>query len=135
PPARAISADGQSAAVIMVRSNGSTDPVQLTLAAPPGFSGPVGSLAQYNPNFLDGSSGRTSGQLSIPTLPPASCDSGGNCIFLALLWAPTSMSGSPTSQPLSITATQDGVQIQATIQLQPPPLVLVHGLWSSAAEA
>src|SRR5207237_2828358 len=33
------------------------------------------------------------------------------------------------------TATQDGVQIQATIQLQPPPLVLVHGLWSSAAEA
>jgi pimeloyl-ACP methyl ester carboxylesterase len=140
PLASAISADGQSAAVIVVSSADSTDPVQLTLSGPPGFSGALGSLSPYDSNFLNK---QPSGTNPL-TVNSHYCDSNNNCFFLALLWAPQGMSGglraAPTTNafapvPLTIVATQASSSPQATILLQPPPLVLVHGIWSSAAQA
>jgi len=138
PAASAISVDGQSAAVVMVSSADPSDPVRLTLSAPVGFSGSLGLLAHYDPNFLTGSPAGTDQPLELSK--PDYCDSQGNCIFLALLWAPTNLQGglpsSPNSPvPVTITATQSASSYQTGILLQPPPLVLVHGLWSSAAEA
>ena len=132
-PAAAISADGQSAAVIAVTSGDAIDPVEFELSAM-GFSGAMGSLALYDPNFLNASSGPNSGNKSITVEAPTSCDSAGDCTFLALLWAPNSMSGSAQPIPLTVTATQGtSTKVQTEIQLQPPPLVFVHGIWSNAA--
>jgi pimeloyl-ACP methyl ester carboxylesterase len=144
--ASAISADGQSAAVIVVTSTNATDPVQLTLSAQPGFSGlPIGSLSLYDPNFLTGASQQATGNTSLSIAPnPDYCDASGNCVFLALLWAPSTMSGGILSSAtsifapvqLTITATQGTSNpTQTSILLQPPPLVLVHGIWSNAEQA
>ncbi len=141
PAASSISADGQSAAAIVFRSTDANDSVQLTLAGPAGFSGAIGSLSTYDPNFL---SEQASGTTSLTVGSPDYCDDQGNCIFLALLWAPASMSGgleSPTggyaAVPLTVTASQgtsNPPQEQANILLQPPPLVLVHGLWGKPGD-
>ena len=150
PPATAISADGQSAAVIMIQSH-SSDSVVLDLSASPSTVG-IGSLTQYDTAYLSESSpsAGTAGPVTISsTSPGSSCNpdplypSQMDCVFLALLWSPASMpgggavssSGTYQSILLTITALQDSTTLQATISLQPPPLVLVHGLWSSAAEA
>ncbi len=139
PAATAISADGQSAAVIMIRSN-SSDPVQLNLSAS-GFTAGIGGLTQYNADYLDNPSPGRGNQLPINSPSLGSCNpeaSNPGCVFLALLWAPDSMPSAGAasgSVPLTIKATQDNSAIQTTIFLQPPPLVLVHGMWSSAAKA
>lgn len=141
PAAGAISADGQSAAAIVVWSNTGSVPIQLSVAGPPGFTGAIGSLSAYDPNFL---SGQPTGTTSLQLGSSNYCDSQGNCVFLALLWAPPTMSGGIpfavtngyAPVPLTITATQGAsTSAQTTIFLQPPPLVLVHGIWSSADQA
>ena len=71
-----------------------------------------------------------------------------DCTFLALLWAPSSMpyspgdllSLTPEDVKLKVTLIQndtngDPVTVSNYALLEPPPLVLVHGVWSSAAEA
>jgi pimeloyl-ACP methyl ester carboxylesterase len=143
PLADGLAADGMSAAVVVVQSN-SKAPVSLTLTAPTlgaTGTGPFGSLAPIVPNYLSNPS--PSGTTELSPISPTSCDSDNNCTFLALLWSPAVMPGGGavsslggyTPIPLLITATQASTSDQATILLQPPPLVLVHGIWSSAAQA
>ena len=133
-PAWGLAADGRSAALITINSNDVSDPVQITLSAS-GFSGALGSLGQYDPNFLNESSEAILGNTSVMVYPDPSCENQDNCNFLALLWAPDGLSGSAVSQPvqLTLTVTQGmSAPLQWTVELLPPPLVLVHGLWSSA---
>lgn len=133
-PASGISADGQSAALIAFSSNDKNTPVQINLSAT-GFSGAIGSLALYDPNFLNESSAAALANTSLTVQSPTLCDNDGNCTFLALLWAPDTMSGVSQQVPLTITATQGTSTLALPILLQPPPLVLVHGIWSSAGQA
>ncbi len=146
PPAVAISADGRSAAVVMIRSR-SSSAVQLNVAAS-GLSDAVGSLTTYYPGYLINPSPGAKTQVTIDsTSAGTSCNPDPlnpnqmNCIFLALLWSPAGMPASVLSSgvyrpiPLTVAAMQDTIQIQTTILLQPPPLVLIHGVWSNAAEA
>ena len=63
-------------------------------------------------------------------------DRDGNFTFLALLWAPGSLPAPDVSSAfLNVTATQFGAPTQqASIALEPPPLLLVHGIWSNAKD-
>lgn len=145
PPAAGLSADGISAVAMVVQSN-SDDPVSLQLTAP-GFagSGSVGGLTPYNSAFL--SSPQSSSATDLTLYAPNYCDSDGSnrtCTFLALVWAPNTMplgqgdlqNGTFYNVPLAINA-QQGVlpPITLPIILEPPPVVLVHGIWSSAEDA
>jgi hypothetical protein len=87
-----ISADGESAALIVFTSSDTADPVQIDLSAT-GFSGAMGTLASYDPNFLNESSPAGPANTSLNIQSPTFCDNDGNGIFLALLWAPNTMSG------------------------------------------
>ena len=149
PAVTAIAADGMSAAVIVIGSNSSA-PVKLTLSTPanPLVAGALGSLAPYAPDYLTNpapTSGNTTLIIQEPS-SPSSCGGQGNpdCIFLALLWAPLTMPLSATNLqslplppvPIEVTATQTDQSVTSTaaggLALQPPPLVLVHGLWSDS---
>jgi pimeloyl-ACP methyl ester carboxylesterase len=70
------------------------------------------------------------------TAPTSGPDAAGNYVFLALLWAPAAMPKLPLVT-LAVTTTQQGQSAtsQASIALEPPPLLLIHGIWSSAAGA
>ncbi len=141
PPATSVAADGKSAAVIVYRSK-SSQPVQFNISA----SGPVppsntaaGSLGQYDANFLKSPSPVQSNAQSYPVnTPAAGPDAAGVYTFLALLWAPSSMPAG-ISFPVvtvAVTATQrQATSSPASIEIQPPPLLLVHGIWSSAWDA
>ena len=140
PPATSLAADGRSAVVLAYQSD-SFQPVTFTLSAigiglSPGTV--VGSLGQFDPNYL-ASPNPPGGnlrdyQVTTPTYGP---DAGGNYTFLVLLWGPNAMPA-PNAAPvidLAVTATQQGrtETRQAFIALEPPPLLLVHGIWSNAA--
>jgi hypothetical protein len=135
PAAWGLSADGQSAVVIMVSSTDANDPVQLTLTGPSGFSGAIGSLSLYDPNFLNE---QLSGTASLTVGSPNFCDDQGNCIFLSLLWAPATMSGGTIvpatkgyfSVPLTITATQGGSNsAQSTMITNPRGIFVPAAGW------
>jgi pimeloyl-ACP methyl ester carboxylesterase len=143
PSATGLAADGESAAVVVVQSSLNA-PVTLTLTAP-GLSssatGPFGSLAMFDQDYLSNPS--PSGTTDLANVQPASCDSNNNCVFLALLWAPPTI---PVSEAnlngggffpvtLNLTATQGSNSVQSSLTLEPPPLLLVHGVWSNAAAA
>ena len=131
PSASSLSADGKSAAVVVYRS-ASQDPVKLDLGA-----NSSSRLSSYDPNFLISPSPGGSTNLDVPT--PTYCDNTGTCFFLALLWGPDSFpvsasdlaAGAFPNVPLTVTASvSSGKPVQATLELMPPPVVLVHGLWS-----
>jgi pimeloyl-ACP methyl ester carboxylesterase len=141
--ANALSADGLSAAVIVVRSISAAN-VTLSLAAQEGpqpVLSPFGSLAPFASDFLSNPSppnGKS--QTSLPPIPASSCDldpmGRQECFFLALLWAPIAMPPDPARAgvQLTVTAKQNAnPDSAATLVLMPPPLLLVHGLWSSAS--
>ncbi len=144
PPASALAADGVSAAVVVVQSTSSA-PISLSLAAPSYTGiGSIGTLAPYTSSFLNYPAPNGTTALSPIEPTDTSCESDGNmCTFLALLWAPATLpvnqanltAGSFVSLPLNVTATQGSNSATFSIMLQPPPLLLVHGLWSSAAQA
>jgi pimeloyl-ACP methyl ester carboxylesterase len=147
PTATGLAADGVSAAVVVIESNSSA-PVSLTLTAP-SFSGTgsVGFLTAYDPNYA--SNPQSSGLTQLSSISPAvqvtNPDATCTCTFLALLWAPPNMpvssadlsTGNFQSVTLNLSATQPpyAIPAQAGIVLQPSPLVLVHGVWSSASQA
>ena len=141
PTATSLAADGESAVVAAFKSK-SPQPVTFALSATgtAQLSGAgVGSLGQFDPNYLaypNPPGGNVqSYKVAIPTWGP---DAGGNYVFLALLWGPGAMPV-PNVLPmvnLAVTATQQGQGTwQSSITLEPPPLLLVHGIWSSAVAA
>ncbi len=128
PAATAFSADGRSAVLVAVNSN-SQSPVTFTVNA--------GRLTSFSKNYLLTSVAGS--QTSLPVMPALSpCDAAG-CVYLALLWPPDEMpanAGSPPAVPITVQATQNSIALQsATITLRPPPVLFVHGIWSSAAQA
>jgi pimeloyl-ACP methyl ester carboxylesterase len=142
PTAIGLSADGISAAVVVIRST-SNAPVALTLSAP-GLTCPCagtasfGSLAPYTATFLSNPVPSGTTQL---TVSPYITNLDGTYTFLALLWSPPTMpvptadlqSESFQGVGLNVSATQASITTQTSITLQPPPLLLVHGIWSSPA--
>ena len=140
PAATRLAADGESAVVLAYQSK-FPQPVTFAVSAsgtglPSGTA--VGSLGQFDANYLvspNPAGGNVQRyQVEKPTSGP---DAGGNYVFLALLWSPSAM---PVPNVplvnLTVAATQALNQtVQASIALEPPPLLLVHGIWSSAAGA
>jgi pimeloyl-ACP methyl ester carboxylesterase len=149
PGASSLAADGLSAVVLVYTGTPQDDPeddpqdqgdVTFALSAT-GTGSPLGALAPFDPNYLTSPSpvGPSAGNqaLDVP-VNTGQCDSTGTCTFLALLWGPSTMP--PDLLPyntLTVTATQSGADSnpQASVDIVPPPVVLVHGIWSSAADA
>jgi pimeloyl-ACP methyl ester carboxylesterase len=139
PVATGLAADGKSALVLAYNSTSSAATTFSVSARGSGVSSgtTVGTISAFDPNYLV--SPTPSGSSSA-TLQPYSCDQFGNCTFLALLWAPAVMpnpDASPAEVNLTLTATQPGAANSPTysVQLVPPPLLLVHGLWDDATNA
>jgi len=159
PAASGLAADGSSAIAVVVHSNSSASP-NLSLKGSGTVSGPIaglpiGSLTPFSSDYLINP--QPGSQTSLTGLTPvdsstcnADTDKAGtsSCIFLGLLWAPTAMPYSASDLQtltaedvtLTVTGTQpntDGSPLTyaKSATLQPPPLVLVHGVWSSPAQA
>ena len=128
PTATAFSADGRSAVLLVVKSMN-----QLAVT----FSASAGSITAYKRDFLLNERVGSTVPMTVST-PTVPCDSTG-CVYLALLWPPAAMpanAGFPPSVQVEVSATQGGVSLPpATIKLQPPPVLFVHGIWSSANAA
>ena len=134
PAATSIAADGQSAVVLAFRSQ-SSQPVTFSLLNP----GTGLSFGDFDPSYLVAPSPtvNSAGSFTVaPQLPGP--DATGNYIFLALLWAPNTL---PSPGAPLVTASLQAKQLgqttvsQSFISLKPPPLVFVHGVWSSASGA
>src|ERR1039457_1370901 len=127
--ANSIAADGISAAVAVYQSN---------FAAPVTFQASSGGgvlVSAYDPNYLTNPSSSGSSQVVVtPT-----CNVYGSCLALALIWPPEFLPFSTfqltqntlPALGISVPATQSGVSTPGALGLYPPPLLLVHGIWSS----
>ncbi len=141
PAATSVAGDGESAVVLSYKSTSSQPVTFDVLANGIGLSAgtAVGSLGPFDSNYL-ASPNPASGNVQdyTVTAPTYGPDAAGNYWFLALLWAPNAMPV-PNVFPLvslAVTATQPGGPTeQASVALEPPPLLLVHGVWSDAAAA
>ena len=139
-PAQSLAADAESALVLVYKS-GSPQPVTFNLSTPgtslpPGAS--AGSLAALQSTFL--TTPQPTAGVATLLVPNASFgpDVNGNYYFLALLWAPPAMPIADTFPVVQLlaAATQAGQPVaRAPINLEPPPLLLVHGIWASAGSA
>ena len=139
PPAASLAADGQSAVVLVYRSK-SSQPVKLDVSASgAGLSGSVGYLGSFDSNYLTRPNPAIGNVQSFPVNAPTSGpDAAGVYTFLALLWAPNSVpaQGFFPAVDLTVTGTQwEMMPEQASIEIQPPPLLLVHGIWSDSEAA
>jgi len=157
PGAAGLAADGVSAAAIVYTSF-SSQPVTFTLTGTSTNSGDapggsIGGLTSFDPNYPSNPQSGSLAPIQVATpLDATTCNSStdqagtSNCTFLALLWAPATMPYSDadllalTPEPitLTVTATQNdanGVQgsTSSSALLEAPPVVLVHGVWDSAA--
>lgn len=126
PGAGALAADGVSAAVAVYNSPSSA-PVTFSLHA----DSPA-ALSPYDASFL---SNPQPGVASQVTVQPAFCTN--ECTFLALVWAPQAMPASASDRAsrlfiAEVTATQSGDSAQSELRVVPPPLAMVHGLWSDS---
>jgi pimeloyl-ACP methyl ester carboxylesterase len=141
PNATGLVADGVSAVALVFQTTDLSDPVTFSVQAPGGLTSPAFSLTPYDPNYLTNPAPGTATQsLALtPNCPPTST----SCYLIALLWGPPNMplssgdlaAGTFHSVQLTVTATQGATQYPASVTLEPPPLLLVHGVWSSAEEA
>ncbi len=140
PSANSLAADGESAVVLAYQSR-SSQPVTFHFSASGVGIAPgcCGSLGDYDPDYLGSPNPVTGGVQMYTVNTPHGPDAAGNYTFLALLWAPAVMpvpNASPAVIGLDVTATQTGGPTgHAFISLEPPPLLLVHGIWASAAES
>jgi hypothetical protein len=155
PMAGGIVADGQSAALITFQSNSSSNCISTTqapslslsvgqpggVAYPSSLNSQVGSLGDWSAQYLYSPSPPAPGVTQITMTPAGQDPTTGNCLYLALYWAPAQLPMSVSNPnialnslqdlPITITASQGSMTLQQTISLYPPPLLLVHGIWSS----
>ena len=118
--AAGLVADQTSAAIAIVQTSNCT--ADVTLSADNGVG-----LLPYDPKFLIEAPGAGGSSL---TIPAASFVKVGNVYFAAaLVQAPSVPLSYLIAKPVTVTAKQNAVQEQTTLALQPPPVVLVHGLW------
>jgi pimeloyl-ACP methyl ester carboxylesterase len=120
--AAALEADNTSAAIAIVQTSGCTADVKLT-------TDNGTTLLPYDPTFL--TKAPSIGGTGL-TIPATSLVKIGNTFYgAALVQAPIGSRHS-VSDPVSVTATQNGTAT-ATMGLDIPPVVLVHGLWGDAS--
>ena len=139
-PAQSLAADGESA-VVLVYKSASPQPVTFNLSTP-GTTLPsgasAGSLGAFVSTFLTAPQ-PTAGVVSLPVAQANfGPDAQGNYYFLALVWAPDAMpiaGAFPVVQLLATASQSAQAAAQASINLEPPPLLLVHGIWESAESA
>ncbi len=113
--AKALSADSTSAAIYLLETPSNAS-VTFTVNS-------AATLLPYADNFL--------------TTPPASGQSSvtvsnliqAGSIYYAPVLVQGPLSGYSSNSTISISATQNGTQTNASLALTIPPLVLVHGLW------
>ena len=136
PSATGIVADGVSAALVVLKSN-SNSPVTFTLSTP-GYLVPEATISTYDPNYLKTQQTGSTEPLTLqaPTFscaPPTE-----TCTYFALM-GPSQMPYSLQPLTIQVTASQaasgnkPAASTTGALLLEAPPLVLVHGLWSSAA--
>jgi pimeloyl-ACP methyl ester carboxylesterase len=119
--ATALAADGTSAAIVLF---------QVPTTAPVTFTTSIGTtLLQYDPKFLTYAP-QTSGGKSL-IVPSAKIITVGSALYAAaLIQAPPAGVTPNYATPITITAQQQGGQVQqAYLPLVPPPVLLLHGLW------
>jgi pimeloyl-ACP methyl ester carboxylesterase len=139
PTATQLAADGISAVPLVFQSI-SADPVTFSISANVAGSpmnSPVGSLTQFDANYLKTPTPPADNSAQQVTVSSPSCDAG-LCTFIALLWGPSKLPQAILPKiDIAVTATQpDAPQaLHSNISLMPPPLLLVHGVWSSADQA
>jgi pimeloyl-ACP methyl ester carboxylesterase len=119
--AAGLVADQASTAIAVVQTSNCT--ADVTISADNGVG-----LLPYDPKFLTEAPG--AGAPASVTIPAASFVKVGEVYFAAaLIQAPAVPNSYLISKPITVTATQNKVEKQTTMALQPPPVVLVHGLW------
>jgi pimeloyl-ACP methyl ester carboxylesterase len=150
PGAAGLAADGISA-IALVYQSATSDPVNFSISAT-GFTTEIGTLGPYADNYLSLPSSGSGQQLTVQSpLNAGDCVAGSTtpCIFLALYWAPSQMPVLPANLAVgnfqNVLVTVQASQtpssgtspdtVSDSIPLEPPPLVLVHGIWSSASQA
>jgi hypothetical protein len=139
PGAAFLAADGNSAVMLVLQS---TSPAAVTFSLSATgtniLSGTaVAALSLFDPTYLSNPNAPGSSAQPVavdgPTYGP---DSNGLYTFLALLWGAKQIP--VPSVNLAVTAAQQGATSNpppVSITLVPPPLLLVHGIWSSADAA
>jgi len=121
--AKGLNADNTSAAIAIVQTNDATDDVTLTAT-----NGAV--LLPYDPKFLTTAPGTGSASL---TIAPGNFTRVGSVYFAAaLVQAPAVGAAYNVLTPVAVTAGQKAATQQAAMDLDIPPVVLVHGLWGDA---
>jgi pimeloyl-ACP methyl ester carboxylesterase len=115
--ARGIVADDTSAAIVLFAS---ATPGDVSLAT---ANGAV--LLPYSPDFLN-----TAPASGAPTLRVRTAlFPDGRYYGAALLQAPPLGAMRSFATPITITASQGTLTVETALQLLPPPVILVHGLW------
>ena len=126
----AMSADGSSAVVLELNSALAKTPVT--------FQTTYGTLTPFHSDYITNPMPGNSPTLSVKN-EDFPCTTVPRCTYLGLLWPPEGIPPNSLNSPrldVKVTAAQAGVAINdATITLQPPPVLFIHGIWSSAAEA
>ncbi|HEY2446903.1 MAG TPA: hypothetical protein VGI20_14300 [Rhizomicrobium sp.] len=113
--ANALSADGASAAVLLLKTS-SNSSVTFTVNN-------AATLLPYADTFLTTAPMTGQASLTVTSLIQIGTD----YYAPALVQGP--LGGYSTNNTISVTAAQDGTNTNATLALVIPPLALVHGLW------
>lgn len=122
--AKGLNADNTSAAIAIVETSNAAADVTLT-----GTNGTA--LLPYDPQFL--TKAPASGGTASLTIPAANFIQVGSVFFAAaLVQAPAVGATYDVLKPITISAAQNATLKQATMDLDIPPVVLVHGLWGDA---
>ncbi len=135
-----MSADGLTALVVVLRTS-SDQPVTFSVtgdaAAPQGAT-----LGPWDRLYLSDPQPVRQAQVTVnsPTIACRHYIENG-CTFIVLLWAPDKMipdaAGFGSAAQFTVTASQlnSTSNVDAKVYVVPPPVVLIHGIWSSAAES
>jgi hypothetical protein len=125
--ASGITADRAAALVVALQTNETSEPLALTINN-------EATLVIYDPDYRNYPPLAGSQTLTIQPSQFSSCD-GQPCV-LAIVQAPDVEKVGPgggypdLTQPLTLTAQiGNNPPAQATVQLDPPPIILIHGLW------
>jgi hypothetical protein len=136
--AESFSADGVSAVLVSIPSADKVSPVTLKVN-----NSNAAKLSTFTRNYLTSSSSAiaATAELTLGANDLQCIDDlelGERCFFLALLWpsdglpASRNVSQTGANVQVSVTATQKNQSKSASISLAPPPVLMVHGIWSSA---
>jgi hypothetical protein len=120
--ATGLVADNTSAAIAIMQTNDCTHDVTFTTT-----NGTT--LLPYNPNVLTVTKTPTAGKSSLVVSAKQLSNINGLLYTAALVQAPIGTVPSFTA-PIVVTAQQGTKTVQAQMAMVPPPVLLVHGIWS-----